>query len=148
MKHGDLSSEVVPRLVLVFEHALAFIGGDEWKAFQRDLKRHRWDQAADQWDINPLMAAKIWDVTKRQSFQLDIVTFLSQEKQFEYALEHRLTEVEELPIHRVMAWTEDKLAQRIAYMPDLARIYDPDQRRALRWGSKGRFISDVNQLGL
>lgn len=147
MRHGDLSNEVVPRLVLVFEGALGFISLENRRKFDRDIRREHWDDAASRWEINPLMAAKIWDVTRRLSFTLDVVTFASESPAYEGALYRRLDIHEELPIHGVIATTEVKFERRIAHTPDLARVYDPEAMRSMRWGGKGYHITDVNQLG-
>lgn len=146
MRGGDLANEVVPRLGLVFEDALAFTidrGG-----FEKDMKRKRYADAIDRWDINPMMAHKIWDVYKRLNWRVDVITFLDEREVFGDFLFGRLSDLEELPIAHVIATTPDKLARKLEYIPDLARIYDPDKTRTLRWGTKGRHITDVNQLGL
>ncbi len=148
MKHNDLSSQVVPRLALVFEGALGFADRAALRQFEKDLKRKHLDWAASRWVLDPTMMLKIWDVTKRLSFNLDIVTFLADGSEFfGEALAIRLQDVYDLPIHGVIATTEDKLSRKIAYMPDLAKIYDPDRLRSLRWGSKGYHLTDLNQLG-
>jgi hypothetical protein len=136
----------VPKIVLVFEGALGFIDRNDRRKFDRQIRRKRWHEAAELWVLHPLMMQKIWDVAKRLSLTLEVVTFAGPQE-FGEALEYRLQDTEELPVHRVWATRPELLARKIAYMPDLAAIYDPDAARWLTWGGKGRIITDVNQLG-
>lgn len=147
MRNGDLSNEVVPRLVLVFEGALGFMPTEDWQKFDRSIRRKRWDDAAALWQINPLMAVRLWDITMRLSFTVDIVTFAGPEP-FGEALEYRLQDVEDLPVGRAWATRPGLLARKIAYMPDLFRVYDPDPTRVLTWGGKGRIITRADEVGL
>lgn len=62
-------------------------------------------------------------------------------------LGRRLQDQEELPVRHVWATRPELLARKIAYMADLARVYDPDASRWLTWGGKGSHLTDVNQLG-
>ena len=146
MRNGDLSNEVVPRIVLVFEGALGFIHDEDRKKFNRYLSRKHWEEAAALWLINPLMAARIWYLTRHQSMTLDVVTFAGP-KEFGEALEVHLQYVEELPVGRVWATRVELLARKIAYMPDLMKIYDPNPERWLTWGGKGQLIANPNELG-
>lgn len=146
MRGGDLSNEVVPRVVCVFEGSLGFIDRKGQREFDRAIRRKRWDDAAECWQLFDLMAARIWYVAARLSVTLDVVTFAGP-PEFGEALERRLQDVEELPIHHVWATTVELLSRKIAYMPDLAVIYDPDASRQFTWGGKGRVLTDVNQLG-
>ncbi len=147
MKDGDLSAAVVPRLCLVFENGLGNIYEPEMRAFEKDLRKKNWMQAAFRWNIDPLMAQKVWDVTRRLSMNLDVVTFLSHSPAFEEALTYRLQDAEELPVRHVIATTEELFERKIAYMADLSVVYDPEAMRSMRWGSKGRHITNANQLG-
>lgn len=146
MRGGDLSNEVVPRAVLVFEGALGFIDRNDQRAFGRAIRRKRWDDAAECWQLFDLMVTRIWYVATRLSVTLDVVTFAGP-PEFGEALERRLQDAEELPVHRVWATTVELLCRKIAYMPDLAVIYDPEPSRQFTWGAKGRILTDINQLG-
>ena len=146
MRNGDLSNEVVPRIVLVFEGALGFLRDTDRKAFNRHLSRERWFEAASMWLISDLVAARIWYITKYLSVTLDVVTFEGS-PEFGEALEIRLQDFEELPIHHVWATRTELLARKIAYMPDLQCIYDPNPERWLTWGAKGRPITRPEDLG-
>lgn len=146
MRFGDLSNEVVPRIVLVFEGALGVITAEERRKFDKDIQRERWMEATRHWVLHEQMMLKIWDITRRQGMNLDVVTFAGPEE-FGEALAYRLQEVEDLPIRQVWATRVEVLARKIAYMQDLAKIYDPDRSRFLTWGGKGYHLTDINQLG-
>lgn len=146
MRNGDLSNEVVPKILLVFEGALGMILQSDRRKFDRYIAKGRWQEAVALWHINPKMALKIWDVTRRLSMNLEIVTFQGP-VEFGRELEIRLQDEEDLPVSRVWATTVTLLSRKIAYMPDLMRIYDPNPERQLTWGGKGQIITTEDQLG-
>lgn len=144
MQNGDLSNSVTPRILLVFEGALGYLEKDDGRGFSRAIRRGQWGDAVNLWKLHQLTAQKIWDVTVRQSIGIEIVTFFGAE--FGGALEYRLQVDDDLPVRGVMATTPDRLARKIAYMPSLAAVYDPDPSRWLTYGGKGRHLTDPNQL--
>jgi hypothetical protein len=147
MRGNDLSSEPVPRVALVLEGALAWPPEDpkEAKNFDRLMKRGRWEDAADLLEFNERMETVIWDRSWRLSMTIDVVTFLGPDD-WAVAVARRIGD-EELPIHKVWATTPQLLGRRLAFMPDLVRIYDPFPQHQLMFGQKGRLITDANQLG-
>lgn len=147
MRNNDLSSEVVPRIAIVLEGALAWPPDDarELKSFNRLMKRRRWEDAADLLEFNGRMETVIWDRAWRLSMTIDVVTFLGPDE-WAIAVARRIGD-EELPIHKVFATTPQKLGRSLSFAPDLVRIYDPYPEHQLMYGTKGRYIKDVNQLG-
>jgi hypothetical protein len=146
LKNGDLSNEVVPRIVLVFEGALGYISRENRKKFDKYIARERWYEAAGCWEIHDQVAQRIWYLVRHRSLTLDIVIFAGPEE-FGAALEIRIKDFEELPVHNVWATRTELLARKIAYMPDLLCVYDPNPERWLTWGSKGRPITRAEDLG-
>lgn len=142
MKHGDLSSRISPRILLVAEGALIGLADD--KMFDKWVARRRWDKAVECWFINELMARQILYLYWKKDVNIELVTFIGQE--FCDALRTRM-ERESIPVSMVWFTTPTILARRIAYMPDLSSIYDPDPDRWLLYGSKGRYIQKESQLG-
>lgn len=142
MQGGDISNEVVPRLVIVFENLLGLLPSkvDEAKLASY-LRFRRWKRAANLFTLNEMLAARIWDVTWRLNFSVDVITYIGPE--FAEALEHRIDR-EGLPVGHV--WHEDPyvLARKLAYMPHVACVYDPDPRHQFTYGSKGRLVSASN----
>jgi hypothetical protein len=148
MERNNLSSQPVPKLVLVFEGALAWVPPDDRKkqrAYERALSREKWGEMADLFEFNPRMEAVLWDRAYRMSMQIDICTYLGpQEWADEVA--RRIGE-QELPVHSVWATTPQKLGRQLSYQRDIARVYDPWPQNALMYGPKGRHITDPNQFG-
>ena len=144
MKDGDLDNVTVPRIILVFEGAVGFLPDSNQKAYDKAVLKQRWDEAISCWELNELMLRKIWDLTFRKSVTVEIVTFISQP--FADVLAARLDE-EDMPVRRVWFSTPGRLSRMLAHMVDVTTVYDPDESHVFTYGSKGRVITDVNQLG-
>lgn len=142
MENGDISNEVVPRLVLTYENLLGLLPDKKASAkFSTYAKFGRWKAAIGVFETNEMLARKIWDVTWRFNFQIDVITFLHED-----AVKHieaRLDD-EDLPIRRVWFAEPHKLSRQISYMPDLAAVYHADPALQLTFGSKGRFLSPAH----
>lgn len=142
MRDGDLSNEVVPRLLLVWEGAIAFCTDE--KKEQHYLGKQNFQGLAGIYTANDLMISKMWDVTKRQSVTMDVITYYPAG--FIPPLEQWL-EDEGVPYGACWSADPQVLARKLAHMPDVARVYDPDPQRAMAYGSKGIWLTSVHQLG-
>lgn len=143
MQGGDIDNRVVPRLVIVWEHLLGLHTSKAAEAkFSSYMRFHRYKRAVNTFDVNEQLARRIWDVTYRLNFSLDVVTHLGGEE-FGEALSERLDR-ENLPIGHI--WYEDanQLARDLAYRIDIAAVFFADPRYQLTYGSKGRLISAAN----
>lgn len=138
MENGDISNEVVPRLVIVYEGLLGLLPKKSESKFDIAVRFGRWKRAVDLFETNDLLARKIWDVTWRYNFSVDVVTFLGDKARAQIAA--RL-ENEDLPIRRVWETEPNNLSRQIAYMPDLGAIYFANEQLKYTFGSKGRFLS-------
>lgn len=145
LKGNDLSNVVTPRLVLVFEGALGFLPEARVRDYNYHGTKGNWRLAWQEWELDDLAMRKIWDVTFRQSFQLEVVTYVAPEEGAP-ALAERLEE-ENLPVSRVTASTPARMARRLAYAPDVAYVYDANRLNALVYGSRGGYMSSIHQLG-
>lgn len=144
MERGDISNDVVPRLVIAFEGMLGipkpvpqerrFVGIRQLSR-QFGKRKALTDELMDGFEINETLAKVIWDTVYRYAYRIDVVTYLGEE--FAEALEKRLDD-EHLPISSVWADEPHKLARAIAYRPDIAAIFDNDHH--LFYGSKGRIL--------
>lgn len=140
MQGGDISNEVSPRLVVVFEGLLGILPERREHVAELALRKlgRRSAQAkrsVNAYEINEPLAHVIWDTVWRYRYSVDVVTYLGEE--FAEALTERLDR-EGLPIGRVWADEPHKLGRRIAHMPDVAAIYDNEHH--LIYGSKGRTL--------
>jgi hypothetical protein len=144
MQGGDISNEVVPRLVIAYEGMLGLLPEKPDK-YVTELVARKFGRRArmaqrtvDAYEINDALARVIWDTTWRHRYTVDVVTYLGEDAVA--PLEARL-DVEGLPIGRVWATTPDRLARRLPYMPDVAAVFDNEHH--LIYGSKGRMLPAV-----
>lgn len=139
MEKGDLSNEVVPRLLVVFEGLLGYLPDTTTRAkFAVECKFHRWKQALNCFVVNERMARLIVDAAWRYKYAVDVVTFLGEE--FDELLPPLLDDRWQLPIGN--CWAEDPtvLARRLAYAPTIAGVFHamPDLQHT--FGSKGVLV--------
>jgi hypothetical protein len=139
MQGGDISNEVSPRLVLVYEGLLGLLPTPRARAGESLARKARqWKRAVKAYEINEPLARVIWDTVWRYRYSVDVITYLGED--FAEAVEWRL-DVEGLPVGRVWADNPQRLARRLALMPDVAAVYDNEHH--LIYGSKGRMLPAV-----
>ena len=139
MQGGDLSNELVPRVALVFENLVGVLpNASQVARFNAYRQIRSWKRAVGVFRVNEPLARQMWHVTWHLHHQLEVVTYLHPD-----AVEPVEVWIDEhdLPVHRVWYDDPNKLARRIATMPDLAAIFDPDPQHQLRFGRKGRIIN-------
>lgn len=142
MQGGDISNEVSPRLVIVWENLLGLLPTKTHEAKVASyVKFKRWNRAVNVFELNETLAARIWDVTWRLKFSVDVITWGTE--QFADAVRERIDR-EDLPIGHVTAETPHVLSRKLAYMPHIAAIYSADPAHQFTFGSKGRIISPSN----
>uniref|UniRef100_A0AAU3I998 Uncharacterized protein n=1 Tax=Streptomyces sp. NBC_01393 TaxID=2903851 RepID=A0AAU3I998_9ACTN len=141
MQGGDISNEVVPRLVIAYEGMLGILP-EKPEGYVQELVARKFGRRArqvqrtvDSYEINDMLARVIWDTVWRHKYSVDVVTYLGEDAVG--PLEARL-DVEGLPIGRVWSTTPERLARRLPYMPDVAAIFDNEHH--LLFGSKGRAL--------
>jgi len=137
---GDLANDLLPRLVLVFENLVGILPEQvrHRAVYSSFVKAKRWRRAVNLLQVNEPLARQMWHVTWHLNYQLEVITYLHAD-----AVEHVQAWVDnnDLPVHRVWYAAPNKLARRIATMPDLAAIFDPDPAHQLTYGKKGRIIN-------
>lgn len=142
LQNGDLSNKVSPRVLLVFEGALGFC--TDRRKFDKAVQRGHWDRANACWEYNELLLRQILWLFHKKNVRTEVVTFLPAE----FADTLKLAfDAMDLPIHRTWSTTPEWLGRQIAYMPDLACVYDPEPKRWLMYGGKGRLLTRSTQLG-
>lgn len=143
MEGGDISNRVAPRLLIVFENLLGLLPSKADQAkVSSYLKFKRWKRAADVFVLNDMLAARIWDVTWRLDYSVDVLTYIGPE--FRAALEERINDEWDLPIGHVLFERPENLARKLAYMAHVAAIYDPNPSHQFTYGSRSRIISAAN----
>jgi hypothetical protein len=138
VERGDISNTVSPRLYVVFENLVAAIPLEDRAKFSTAVKLHRWKRAVEMFVANELFAKYAWDITWRMGFTLDCVTWMPDD--MAQHVEEWLDK-EGLPFSSFHRYDPNRLARRIATMPDVAAIYDPDPDHRLLFGRKGRFLT-------
>lgn len=139
MERGDIDNGVAPRILIVWENLLGLVPAKTDQAkLTTYLRLHRWKRAAQLFQINEPLAARIWYVQWKLRYSVDVVTYIGPE--FRDALEERLAD-EDLPIGHVRYEQPHKLARHLAYEPATAAVYDPDPSHRFTYGSKGRIVS-------
>lgn len=147
MKNNDLANIVVPHDVIVFEGLLGLLPDDRAVvAANKYLRRRKWTKALACYEINEMLARKIWHMTWYKSAEYDVLTYLGED--FAVALRERFDE-ENLPIRRVLADDPHMFARSLIFNPDVRTIYDPDPAHRFVFGDKGRvlFPDQYNLLG-
>jgi hypothetical protein len=142
VKGNDLDNLVVPRDVLVFEGLLGLI--PDKKVAEQEIKfrqKKRWHEAVACYEINEMLARRLWDMVWRYSLEIDLLTYHGRE--FAQALEERMDN-ENLPLRRIWAEEPNILARRLATMIDIRAIYDPFPDHQFLYGAKGRILLPEN----
>lgn len=145
MQYGDLSNEVVPRILVQYEGIIGYLSADKVDLYNRLGSRGHWRAAIELWELDPLALAKLNDLIIRRSIKVEVVSFVMP-REGAQALAERFDE-ESVPVSRVVASTPDRTARRLAYAPDIARVYCSDPAHALMCGGKGYQVTSVHQLG-
>jgi hypothetical protein len=137
---GNLANDLVPRIVLVFENLVGVLleRTPSRAVYTGLVKARRWRRAVSLLHVNDPLARQMWHITWHLGYQLEVVTYLHPD-----AVEYVQAWVDDndLPVHRVWYIEPNKLARKIASMPDLAAIFDPDPAHTLTYGTKGRIIN-------
>lgn len=145
MQNGNLSNVVQPRVLLVFEGSLGFISGEDVQEFNKLASRGMWKEAWNKWEVNDLMARKIWDVIKRQSVNVALCTYVSDNEGAASGLQAWADEAR-LPIGECIAIKPAVLARELSFMPDVACVYDASAQTCGMLGTKARHLRNVNDF--
>lgn len=142
MEKGDISNEVSPRLLLVFENLLGILPDKKAEAKAAAYLRIRqYKRACNVFQINEPLASRIWDVTWRLKYSVDVITWVNEK--FADEVRDRLDR-EDLPIAHVTYENPSAFARKIAHMPYVAAIYDPDPAHQFTFGGRGRVLSPAH----
>lgn len=144
MKHGDLSNKTAPKLVVVFEGAVAILPHENEKHFEKFVKKNDWWSAINCYELQDLMMRKLLDLTYRENFNVIMMTWMGKEAA--EAIDALMDE-ENIPVHQVSYSTPERLARDLSYNPDIIAVYDPDRDHQMTYGAKGVYLVDPFQIG-
>ncbi|WP_188187600.1 hypothetical protein [Nonomuraea sp. SYSU D8015] len=139
MQGGDLSSEVLPTVLVVFETVIATppAAGPtrRWrKAKPPAADAFAWDQTAE---------AALWRLTLRADVNVELVTFMGEEVASSI---REVLRTQNFPART--AWAADSpeaLARQLAYMPYVSAVYDGDPVRQFTYGNRTRIVTSHNK---
>lgn len=138
MEGGDISNEVSPRLLFVFENLLGLLPTEKHVAqVKRHIRRKRYAQAVEVFEVNEQLAKRIWDMTWRLKYSIDVVTWIPNP--FSRYVQQWI-DAQDLPIAHVIHENPTTFTRKLSYMPHVAAIFDPDPSHQFTWGSKGRIL--------
>jgi len=139
MRKGELSSETLPRVYVVFENLIGLLPDTKTRiAEQLARKRKKWDQVADHYQLNIKTSQGMRDLYWRQHFRVDVITFI--DPGFVSALRDKL-DSRNLLFGDVHYYDDELLLADLTYDPAILAVLDPDPKRILTWGGKGRYCS-------
>lgn len=147
MLKGDLSNVVQPRLLLVFEGALGHISDSQIGEFNRFASDDDWTGAWMNWTINEQMAGTIWRVVRDRMVQVSLVSYIAPDNDDAAEGLQTLMDLFHLPISEVICTSPLRMAHDLAYMNDVAFIYDANPESWAMYGRKGRALTNVNDFG-
>ena len=136
---GDISNEVTPRLLVVYDDVLA----EPRIVARRWGRRVRWDRVIAGWPVNQALVAQLWQVVGRLSVRFDVATFLPAEA---VPFIREQLDAENVPVANVRRYESARaLALALAHMPDVIGVYDLPAR-ATAYGGKGQSITELGRL--
>lgn len=150
MRGNDLSNRSAPRHVIVFEGGLAdFPSLEDTKAYNLAYKKKRYWEAVRYFIWNPLMLGQIERLVRTADINIEVCTWIGADLEygdFALAIDEELERMN-IPVRSVWVCTPEKLAKDLAYLPDIACIYDPDPGHILTFGSRGVLLTNPAQIG-
>lgn len=145
MRRGELSSETLPRVYIVFENLIGLLPDTKSKTAELlARKRKKWDQAIEYYQLNIQTSQGMRDLYWRRNFRVDVITFI--DPAFVSAIRDKL-DSRNLLFGDVHYYDTEMLLADLTYDPAVLAVLDPDPKRQLTWGSKGRYCS-AEQLNL
>jgi len=147
LKGGDIAGpgEFAPRLLFLFEGLIATVPSENSRRHARAMKKGRWDEVIDCYVTDSRMMARLWDLSWRYGYAVDLITFLPKEA--EKPLKER-SDAERWPFGWVTSVNPEYLSRQVANDPTVARIYVGNERDGVWFGGKTRWVPDPNVASL
>jgi hypothetical protein len=141
MEGGDLSNEMAPRIIVIFNELIGGIPHSRNTRVELLRAARRWKAVAEAYDINLAIRAKLHDLTWRHGLRVDCV-LLDHPKVAE-AMEKRFNRMN-LAIANVYAMDELKeLVDRLPYMPEVVAVVFGNPEWLYAFGGRGRLGLDA-----
>ncbi|MFI6512958.1 hypothetical protein ACIBCT_35615 [Streptosporangium sp. NPDC050855] len=142
MQGGDLSAEVMPTVLVVFETVIATPPA----APPKRLFRKSAPPAAADCAFDSTAEAALWRLTLNADINVEIVTFRGEE--FAASIRELLNEHNYPARTAWAAPSPDALARQLAHMPHVLAVYDGDSTRQFTYGGRTRVVTSHNKQHL
>ena len=116
---------------------------DDRQRAAKYLRKGAWRKAVALHEIDAMMVAHLWDIVWRSPYSFDLVTVSSDDPGWVEVLEQKF-ERANVPFSTLHAFpSADALAQHIAFMPNILRLYHANESWGFKFGHIGEFVSDA-----
>lgn len=141
MEKGDISSDIPPRAIVIFNELIGGIPKSRSTRVELLRAARRWRAVAEAYDINLMVRAKLHDLTWRHGLRVDCV--LVDHPKVAEAMEARFNRMN-LAVANVYAIADLKeLADRLPYMPEVLWVIFGNPEWMYAFGHKGRLGLDA-----
>jgi hypothetical protein len=149
MKGGTLSNQVSPRHVIVFEGGIAALPVNRQAEFDKEVSKNKWWKAIRLFEYRTDVLNQIERVIRTMDANIEVCTWMGHDTEYHDAALAIEAELDDLhvPVRSVWSSTPYELAKALAYLPDIAAIYDPDVDHVLTYGSRGVLLKEAKQIG-
>jgi hypothetical protein len=144
MRGNDLSNASAPRYIIVWEGGMAHLPEESKAAYDRAVRLRRWWEAIACWMYNPSVINQIERLARNAEINIEIITWMGDDAAM--AIQEDMEEIN-IPVRGVFASSPGQFSRDLAFLPDIAYIYDPDPGHVLTYGRKGVIFKNANQIG-
>jgi hypothetical protein len=141
LRRGELSNQVLPRVYVVFENLIGVLPDTKTRALEAVArKRKKWQQAVDYYELSVKTTQGIRDLHRRD-IRIDVITFV--DPNFVDPIRNKL-DSRNMFFGGIHYFTVESLLDDLKYDPSILRVFDPDPKHVLTWGSKGRTVTPMD----
>lgn len=145
MEGNDLDNRLPPRWLVVFEGVV----GQHPKPTDRNsydflTKTHLWKRAVATFQPDKHSIKVLWDLTWRQNYKFDVVTFTPERCQ-----DHIRNWIDRYNIPCANVWhypDAAHLGRDLAFMPDVYAVVHAEPSNRFTYGNRGVLVSDGWQI--
>jgi len=142
--NGDLSNEISPRVLIVFEGLIGWLPPEKVDEYVKHKDAGHWNSAISCFTINNQVLNKILYLTWKSNYNIHVVTWFPEAAA--ETIQEKL-EMFSIPVRSVFSSSPEALAKMLVYNPDIVAVYDTVPQHVLTFGSKAKLITDINQIG-
>ena len=135
MEKGDLSNEMPPRIIVIFNDLIGRIPESRTRRVALLRAGRRWRAVAESYEIDLMVRAQLHDITWRHGMRVDCVLF--DHPAVAEAMERRFSRMN-LAVANVYALDDpSELRDRLPYMPEVLWVVHGNTEWTYAFGSKG-----------